>query len=56
MGRRLLQRDRKFNEALLKQHLGHFAIWPFDYVAALEYRRLAAELRQHGRTMQQIDI
>jgi predicted nucleic acid-binding protein len=35
-----------FNEALLKRHLGHFAIWPFDYVAALEYGRLAAELRR----------
>jgi tRNA(fMet)-specific endonuclease VapC len=45
-----------FNEALLKRHLGHFAIWPFDYVAALEYGRLAAELRRRGRTMQQIDI
>jgi len=47
---------RQFNEALLKQHVGHFAIWPFDHVAAIEYGRLAAELRRSGRTMQQIDI
>jgi tRNA(fMet)-specific endonuclease VapC len=47
---------REFNEALLKQHLGHFAIWPFDHVAAVEYGRLAAELRRRGRAMQQIDI
>ena len=47
---------REFNEALLKRHLCHFAIWPFDDVAAIEYGRLAAELRRHGRTMQQIDI
>src|SRR2546426_1175205 len=46
----------RFNEALLKRHLGHFAIWPFDYVAALEYGRLAAELRRRGRTIQQIDV
>jgi len=47
---------REFNEALLKRHLCHFAIWPFDDVAAIEYGRLAAELRRRGRTMQQIDI
>jgi predicted nucleic acid-binding protein len=47
---------REFNEALLKRHLGHFAIWPFDYVSAVEYGRLAAELRRRGRTMQQIGI
>ena len=46
----------RFNEALLKRHLGHFAIWSFDYVATLEYRRLAAELRRRGRTIQQIDV
>jgi len=46
----------RFNEALLERHLGHFAIWPCDYVAALEYGRLAAELRRRGRTMQQIDV
>ncbi len=45
-----------FNEELLKRHLGHFAIWPFDQVAALEYGRVAAELRRRGRAMQQIDI
>lgn len=32
---------RGFNEELLKRHLGHFAIWPFDQVAAVEYGRLA---------------
>ena len=47
---------RGFNEALLKRHLGHFAIWPFDQVAAVEYGRLAADLRRRGRTMQQIDV
>jgi tRNA(fMet)-specific endonuclease VapC len=47
---------RGFNETLLKRHLGHFALWPFDQVAAVEYGRLAAELRRRGRTMQQIDI
>jgi len=47
---------RDFNEALLRRHLGHFAVWPFDHMAALEYGRLAAELRRRGRTMQQIDI
>ena len=47
---------RALNEALLKRHLGHFAVWPFDHVAALEYGRLAAELRRRGRIMQQIDI
>src|SRR5213593_1144811 len=31
------------NEALLKRHVGHFALWPFDQVAAVEYARLAAE-------------
>jgi len=46
----------EFNESLLKQHISHFAIWPFDHVAAVEYGRLAAELRRRGRTMQQIDI
>ena len=45
-----------FNEVLLRRHLGHFAIWPFDYVAALEYGRIAAELRRRGRAMQQVDI
>ena len=47
---------RGFNEALLKRHLSHFAIWPFDQVAAVEYGRLAAELRRRGRAVQQIDI
>jgi tRNA(fMet)-specific endonuclease VapC len=47
---------RPFNETLLRQYLGHFAIWPFDHVAALEYGRLAADLRRRGRNMQQIDI
>lgn len=47
---------RGFNEALLKRHLGHFALWPFDQVAAVEYGRLAAELRRCGRAMQQIDV
>lgn len=47
---------REFNESLLKQHIGHFVIWPFDQVAAVEYGRLAAELRRRGRNMQQIDI
>lgn len=47
---------RGFNEELLKRHLGHFAIWPFDQVAAVQYGRLAADLRQRGRAMQQIDI
>ena len=47
---------RKFNEALLRRHIGHFAIWPFDQVAAVEYGRLAAELRRRGRAMQQIDV
>lgn len=47
---------RGFNEELLKRHLGHFAIWPFDHVAAVEYGRLAADLRRRGRAMQQIDI
>ena len=47
---------RGFNEQLLKRHLSLFAIWPFDQVAALRYGRLAADLRQRGRAMQQIDI
>ena len=47
---------RGVNEALLKRHLGHFALWPFEQVAAVEYGRLAAELRRRGRSMQQIDI
>jgi tRNA(fMet)-specific endonuclease VapC len=47
---------RGVNEALLRRHLGHFAIWPFEQTAALEYGRLAAELRRRGRAMQQIDI
>ena len=47
---------RGFNEALLKRHLGHFAVWPFDQIAAVEYGRLSAELRRRGRTMQQIDV
>jgi len=36
--------------------MGHFAIWPFDHIAAVEYGRLSAELRRRGRNMQQIDI
>ena len=47
---------RGFNEGLLKRHLGHFASWPFEQAVALEYGRLAADLRQRGRVMQQIDI
>jgi tRNA(fMet)-specific endonuclease VapC len=47
---------RGLNEALLKRHLGHFALWPFEQVAPVQYGRLAADLRQRGRTMQQIDI
>ena len=47
---------RGFNEALLKRRLSHFALWPFDQVAAVEYGRLATELRRRGRAMQQIDI
>ena len=47
---------RGLNEALLKRHLGHFALWPFEQAAALEYGRLAAELRRRGRPMLQIDI
>jgi len=47
---------RPFNESLLKRHMGHFAIWPFDHIAAVEYGRLSAELRRRGRNMQQIDI
>jgi tRNA(fMet)-specific endonuclease VapC len=47
---------RGFNEELLKRHLGHFAIWPFDQVAAVAYGHLAADLRKRGRAMQQIDI
>ena len=29
---------RGFNEALLKRHLSHFAIWPFDQVARRRIR------------------
>ena len=47
---------RGFNEELLKRHLGHFAVWPFDQMAAIEYGRLAADMRRSGRVMQQIDI
>jgi len=47
---------RQFNESLLKQHIGQFAIWPFDQLAAVEYGKLSAELRRRGRNMQQIDI
>lgn len=47
---------REFNESLLRQHMGHFIIWPFDPVAAVEYGRLSAELRHRSRKMQQIDV
>lgn len=47
---------RERNERLLRQHLGHFFIWPFGEDACREYGRLCAELRSRGRMMQQADI
>jgi tRNA(fMet)-specific endonuclease VapC len=36
--------------------LSRIICWPFDRRAAVEYGRLAAELKRTGRPMQQIDI
>ena len=47
-------RDRALRE--LRAALPSLRIWPYTHDAAEEFGRLAAELRQIGRTMQQIDI
>ncbi len=33
-----------------------WTVWPLEAKAAKEYGRIAAELKRHGRPMQQIDI
>jgi len=47
---------REENLRRLARGLSGIPCWPLDRKAAEEYGRLAAELRQLGRPMQQIDI
>ena len=48
--------SRADNEKRLRRQLADFKAWPFEQRAAEEFGRLAAELKQIGRPMQQIDI
>src|SRR5262249_45659007 len=47
---------RDANLPKLRRALSGILCWPFDWAAAEEYGRLAAELQRLGRPMQQIDI
>lgn len=47
---------REANLPKLIRALSRVVCWPFDWQAAEEYGRLAAELKRVGRPMQQIDI
>ena len=47
-------RDR--NRQRLQLLLSHLVVWPFDLNAALEYGRIATDLRRVGRPMQPVDI
>jgi tRNA(fMet)-specific endonuclease VapC len=41
---------------IAKRTLGKLVCWPFDKPAAYEYGRIFAELKRHGRIIQQIDM
>ncbi len=47
-------RDR--NASLTTVRTGKLVMWPYDKAAALEYGRIAADLRRRGRLIQQPDI
>jgi tRNA(fMet)-specific endonuclease VapC len=47
-------RERNLQRLLVA--VADWTIWPYETVAAAEYGRIAAELRQIGRTIQQIDM
>jgi len=51
-----LSPSRDQNLRRLRTALSTLTVWPFTESAAVEYGRLAAELRRVGRPMQQIDI
>jgi tRNA(fMet)-specific endonuclease VapC len=48
--------SRDKNRNRLVRSLSRIICWPLDRKAAEEYGRLAAELKQKGRMIQQIDI
>lgn len=41
---------------IARRSLGHLVCWPFDKAAAYEYGRIFAELKRHGRIIQQVDM
>jgi tRNA(fMet)-specific endonuclease VapC len=47
-------RERNLQRLLVA--VADWTVWPYEAVAAEEYGRIAAELRQTGRTIQQIDM
>ena len=51
-----LSASREQNRPRLGRALSQITTWPFDRRAAVEYGRLAAELRRRGRPMQTIDV
>lgn len=48
--------SREMNMKRLKRALSRMRSWPFDRNAALEYARLAADLKRRGRPMQIFDM
>lgn len=47
---------RQENTARLERGLRLIRCWPFDRAAAMQYGRLAADLRRRGRPIQVIDM
>jgi tRNA(fMet)-specific endonuclease VapC len=47
---------RERNLEILQRSLKLFRLWPFTPEAAATYGRLYAELRSHGRLIQQVDL
>src|SRR5262245_51870773 len=48
--------DPERNRQRLLLAVADWTVWPYDATAAEEYGRLAAQLKQAGRMIQQIDI
>ena len=51
-----MSQTRDENLKKLLRVRSHFAMWPFDEDAALEYARIWAHLTRIGRPMQQVDM
>ena len=48
--------SRDASWAVARPRLAKLVCWPYEQAAAYEYGRIFAELKRHGRIIQQIDI